>query len=279
MEAERGRLRRVRPRPRRPLQRPLHASRRLVPPAAGHFWSVWNEPNYGPELAPQATDHSTVEVAPALYRGLLGAAWTALQQTGHGHDRILFGELAPRGRTTGDNPGNFSGMVPLRFVRALYCVDSNLHPLRGTAAAERDCPTTAAASEQFPSQNPALFHATGFAVHPYPQGALAPDVVTPNEPDYADLASLPKLERMLDTIQQAYGSSKRFDLYSTEFGYKTNPPTPLGPPLQQAAAYLNWSEYISWRDPRIRSYNQYLLSDPPGPRRISIPGSSSSTGR
>jgi hypothetical protein len=227
------------------------------------FWSLWNEPNYGPELAPQAIDQSRIEVAPALYRGLLDAAWTALQQTGHGHDTILFGELAPRGRTTGDNPGNFSGMVPLRFVRALYCVDSSLHPLQGSAATARGCPATAAASKQFPSQNPALFHASGVAVHPYPQGALAPNAVIPNEPDYADLATLPHLEKLLDTIQGDYGSSKQFDLYSTEFGYKTNPPFPAAPSLQQAAAYLNWSEYISWSDPRIRSYDQYLLADPP----------------
>ncbi len=28
--------------------------------------------------------------------------------------------------------------------------------------------------------------------------------------------------------------------------------------------YTNWSEYISWRDPRIASFDQYLLTDPPG---------------
>ena len=27
--------------------------------------------------------------------------------------------------------------------------------------------------------------------------------------------------------------------------------------------YLNWAEYISWRNPRIASYDQYLLTDPP----------------
>lgn len=32
--------------------------------------------------------------------------------------------------------------------------------------------------------------------------------------------------------------------------------------MSTAALYLNWAEYISWRDPRIRSYDQYLLSDP-----------------
>jgi hypothetical protein len=234
-----------------------------APLPAVHFWSVWNEPNYGPQLAPQAIDHSTVEVSPALYRGLIDASWTALHETGHSSDTILIGELAPRGVTTGDNPGNFSGMVPLRFVRALYCVGSSLQPLTGSAATERGCPSTKAESAQFAARNPALFDATGFAVHPYPQGALAPNVVTPGEPDYADLASLPRLEGLLDKVQGVYGSSKKFDLYSTEFGYKTNPPFGGGAPMQLAAEYLNWSEYISWSDSRIRSYNQYLLADPP----------------
>jgi hypothetical protein len=29
-----------------------------------------------------------------------------------------------------------------------------------------------------------------------------------------------------------------------------------------AAYYLNWGEYLSWRDRRIRSFSQYLVSDP-----------------
>ena len=139
------------------------------------------------QLAPQAIDNSTVEISPIYYRQLLDAAWTAFQQTGHGKDKILIGEVAPRGETTGGLPGNFSGMVPLRFIRALYCVDQSLHPLRGTAATLRGCPPTAAGSKAFPTDNPGLFHATGFAFHPYPQGQVTPDTATPHEPDYADL--------------------------------------------------------------------------------------------
>ena len=229
------------------------------------FWSIWNEPNYGPQLAPQAIDHSTVEVSPRLYRSLLDAAWTALQSTGHGADTILIGELAPRGITTGDNPGNFSGMVPLRFLRALYCVDSSSHQLRGTAATVRGCPADSAGSAQFSTQHPALFRASAIALHPYPSGGVPPNVATPEEPDYADLASLPTVERTLDRLQAAYGSSTRFPIYSTEFGYQTNPPEniPRTTSPATAAYYLNWAEYISWRDPRVRSWNQYLLRDPP----------------
>ncbi len=236
-----------------------------APLPAVNFWSIWNEPNYGPYLAPQAIDRSTVEVSPMLYRALLDAAWSALQGTGHGADTVLIGETAPRGITTGDNPGNFSGMVPLRFIRALYCVGADFRPLSGIAASMRGCPAGAPGSAAFPRQHPALFRAGGFADHPYSQGGLPPNQVAPYEPDYADLASLPKLEQTLDRAQSAYGSYPRLPIYSTEFGYQTNPPENIqrttSPGL--AARYLNWAEYLSWRDPRVRSYDQFLLTDPP----------------
>jgi hypothetical protein len=221
------------------------------------FWSIWNEPNYGPNLAPQVTDRSSVEVSPRLYRNLLDAAWSALLATGHGpsSDTILIGETAPRGVLA------FGGMVPLRFIRALYCVDQAYAPLRGSAATLRGCPASAAGSARFVSQNPALFEASGFADHPYPQ-SFAPNVPTPDEPDYADFASLPNLELALDRAAAAYGSNLRLPIYSTEFGYKTDPPYQGGEPMATASAFLNEAEYLSWRNPRIRSYDQYLLSDP-----------------
>jgi hypothetical protein len=228
------------------------------------FWSIWNEPNLGVEIAPEAIDHSTIEVAPRFYRGLVDAAWHAFGITGHGHDTILIGEMAPAGNTAGVGPGNFNSMAPLRFLRALYCVDADYRPLRGTAATERGCPPTAAGSARFAAENPGLFHASGFSDHPYPQG-LPPDQVTPGEPDFAELAEIGKLERVLDEMQRDYGSSTRFPIWSTEFGYQTAPPDPqpgsVNPSL--AAAYLNQAEYMTWRDPRIRSYDQYLLEDPP----------------
>ena len=228
------------------------------------FWSIWNEPNYGSNLAPQAIDHSAVEVSAAMYRRLLDAAWSALGATGHGHDTVLIGEIAPRGETIPPNiyPGNFADMVPLRFIRALYCVDGSLHPLQGQAAIERSCPSTSAGSNAFPSKHPALFNASGFAFHPYPQG-YAPNVRTALEPDYADIPQLPALERTLDGALAAYGSSIRFALYNTEFGYKTNPPLAGEPDPTLAAYYLNWAEYITWRNPRVVSWDQFLLADPP----------------
>jgi hypothetical protein len=61
-----------------------------------------------------------------------------------------------------------------------------------------------------------------------------------------------------------YGSSTRFPIWSTEFGYQTTPPDPGAGTVspQTAAYYLNWSEYLTWLDPRIKAYDQYLLTDP-----------------
>src|SRR5437588_179799 len=101
--------------------------KRIAPPDRADlprvtFWSIWNEPDYGPSLAPQgAPGNLRVENSPRMYRNLLDAAWSALQRTGHGRDKGLFGELAPRGMNYW---GVFSGMKPRVLVRALYCVDS-----------------------------------------------------------------------------------------------------------------------------------------------------------
>jgi len=246
-------------------------SGQFTPPGAStplprvDFWSTWNEPNIGINLAPETTHPgSAVEVAPMVYRGLADAAWTALHATGHGHDRILIGELAPQGATTAGQPGLFGAMAPLRFLRALYCVDANGRPLRGTQATERGCPASAAGSARFAAHNPALFDASGFAVHPYSFSSLPPNVRIPNEPDYTELAALPTLEATLDRLQRTYRSGRRFPIWSTEFGYITNPPNDqytVTPAL--AAYYLNWAQYLSWEDPRMQSYDQYLLTDPP----------------
>ena len=226
------------------------------------YWSVWNEPNVGTSsLSPQSVNG--LEVGPRLYRGLLDAAYGALTATGHARDTILIGELASTGHA---DPGSGLGMQPLRFLRALYCVDSKYRELRGPAAGPRGCPTTAASSARFRAQNPALFQATGWSHHPYHLNAPPDARSTPAYPDWVTLADLSKLESALDRIRRVYGSAKRFPIYLTEYGLATNPPLPQFEltPAQQAV-YLNQAEYMAWRDPRVRTFSQYLLVDaPPG---------------
>jgi hypothetical protein len=247
------------------------------------FWSIWNEPDYGPSLAPQGVPGDRrIENSPRMYRNLLGAGWKGLEATGHGPstDTILFGELAPRGEARW---GIFSGMTPLTFLRALYCVDSRYHRLRGASARIRGCPTTRVGSHRFRAQHPALFKASGVSDHPYmrwyaPNHELDPDP-TNHLPttEYASLAVLGHLTRALDRLVRVYGAHRRFPIYNTEFGYITAPPKHSPDPTTRArvlyvppttaAAYTNWAEYISWRNPRLRSFDQYLLYDPLRPTR------------
>lgn len=229
-----------------------------------HFWSIWNEPNNGVDLAPQGTHKGTVLVSAAEYRSLLEAGWRGLAATGHtpASDTILVGETAPRG---GPVPGDYNVSSPLPFIRALYCVDQSFKPLSGAAATAIGCPGSSG-QHAFGDANPALFHATGWADHPYPD-VQPPTVPTPPPlgTGYADFAALGKLEQTLDRVASARGSSPRLPIYNTEFGYRTVPPgnASYAVPLKSAAKWLNESEYLSWRDPRIRSFDQYLLVDPP----------------
>jgi hypothetical protein len=233
-------------------------------------WAIWNEPNFGKDIGPQGVNRSTVLYSPVVYRGLLDAAWSSLQATGHGHDTILIGSVAARGSFSRPRagapdglPGNFGTTKPLPFIRSLYCVDSQLHSLRGRAPNATGCPVTAVARQGFRAAHPSLFEASGFAAHPYPIN-LDPTRVDSRDSDYAEFSELPHLENTLDAIQRIYGSRRRFPIYVTEYGYVTNPPNRSNHYVSSATAafYDNWAEYLSWRQPRIATTMQYLLVDP-----------------
>jgi hypothetical protein len=241
------------------------------------LWEIWNEPNFGGDLAPQAIDGSTVPTAAPMYRSLLDAGWSGLQNTGHGRDTIVIGNLDARGQSAKGSrslpqglPGDFAATKPMQFIRTLYCVNTSYKELRGGAAKQDGCPTSAASSRQFRAANPALFKASGFATHPYPVN-LPPTEASSTDPDYTEFANLPRLASALDRIQRIYGSGTKFPIYNNEYGYITNPPnhelTALNPTSKfvspaTAAYYINWAEYISWRNPRIASTMQFLLYDP-----------------
>jgi hypothetical protein len=238
-----------------------------------HFWTLWNEPNFGEDLGPQATDVSRISYAPMLYRDLLRSGWRSLHATGHGSDTILIGDFAAHGSALSEGrhgkswpqglPGNAAQTEPLAFIRTLYCLGQSGAKLSGTAAAQVGCPTTSAGRASFRADNPALFSASGVGDHPYANNA-SPVKDGISNPDWATFPNIPRLEHTLDSGTHAWGSATRYDIYNDEYGYITDPPQTnksqsVG--LQTAATYLNWAEYLSWRNPRIASYSQYLITD------------------
>jgi hypothetical protein len=239
---------------------------------AVHFWSFWNEPNFGQDLGPQAVDGSTKPIAPALYRSLLDAGYAALHRTQpHARNTVLIGELAATGYAlhAPGHPGRLPGVTAqtraLVFLRALYCVNDRYTPLQGATATRYGCPVTAAGARSFRLRNPALFNATGFADHPY-SSRRAPDANPAKiNRDYATFPVLNRVAKALDGVTGAYGSHHRLPIYNDEYGYITSPPQPAGlryPTPERAAAELNQAEYLSYKNPRVASYAQFLLDDP-----------------
>jgi hypothetical protein len=227
-------------------------------------WSIWNEPNHAGWLTPQwhaEGGKTLVPASPRIYRGLVDAAWSGLQASGHGNDSVLLGETAPRGL---NGAGLTRGIRPLRFVRELYCLDAALRPFSGAAAEARGCPA-AFDPGAFTAAHPGLFAATGWAHHPY--SLTTPPPARDTNRDDATLSGVPRLTDTLDAAFARYDRSAQLAVHMTEYGFQTDPPDPtIGiSPAQQ----VDWSAqaaYLAYRNPRIAAFAQFLLVDD-GPLR------------
>jgi hypothetical protein len=238
--------------------RPSAKEFRLFAQAAGqHYpnvqiWSIWNEPNLDSWLGPQRSKGTPL--SPSIYRGLYLAGYRGLDSAGHRGDTILLGELMPRGGTSPTK------VRPLEFLREMACLDRRYHQIRGAAAKKRGC------------RKVGRFPTSGIAYHPYTPPA-GPHVA--EGPDDAAIGQLSRLRATIDALARRGKLPRRLPIWITEFGYQTKPPDPLqGTPLKRAAAFMDESEWIAFRNPRVATYSQYtLLDDPPragsGPLRWS----------
>jgi hypothetical protein len=249
-----------------------------------HFWEIWNESNWGPSLTPQySNSNSSVPTSAYVLRGLLDAGWNALHATGHGGDTIVDTSLSQDG--SGGGVGETGTTPPLTFIRTLFCANSSFGHLTGADASAVGCPTTTAGYAQFQAAHPALFQASGVGVHPYPYGGPPTHLDYPS-PDGAEFGEIPQMTATLDKLERLYspsGSYKQLSAYNTEYGYRTRPndtQSAFTSP-DNAAAYINQAEYLSWKNPRIATYDQYELQDegwfPTGlmflPQTTACPGS------
>jgi Glycosyl hydrolase family 79 C-terminal beta domain len=205
---------------------------------------LWNEPNLPLWIQPQATCGKK-RCSPAsadTYRAMVNAAYPAI----HAADpvaRVLIGALAPAG---GDLTSRNANTRPLTFLRALGCLDSGLRLVRTGGCR---------------GFQPAL--ADGIAYHPH--STRNP----PDQPfataDNADLASLSRIEHLLDLMQRwgrIRGSTAPLGIWLDEYGFQTNPPDKLrGVSPGRQDLYLQQAAYLAWRDPRVQLISQYLWVD------------------
>jgi hypothetical protein len=231
------------------------------------YWGIWNEPNQPGWLTPQwapapgeGPAGRMVEAAPRIYRALFDAAFEGLGATGHGQDTILLGETAPKGLNV---QGTTRAIKAARFIRRLFCLNEVMLPLTGRAAEEQGCPT-ADGAHAFPVAHPGLFAATGYAHHPY-ELVFAPSR-KPTDRDFLTVASTSRLAVLLKRAFARYGrrgpgQHGDVPLFFTEFGYQTNPPDRFGVTPARQQAYLDEAEYLTAREPNVRTLSQFLLLD------------------
>ena len=209
-------------------------------------WSFSNEPNQPAWLRPQFARRDGVVYAAAAvrYRSLVRAGIAALRATGHGGDEMLLGETGPIGRRTG--PLATRPVAPKPFLRTLLC----LGPRTGAAAALKGC------------TRPRRLRVTGFAHHPYTRGGSQPPRRKGKPATEITIASAGRLEKLLDAAADKGRLPDDLPIHYTEYGFQTDPPDGLfGIPLARQAEYLNESDWIAFRNRRVRTVAQYKLAD------------------
>ena len=181
------------------------------------------------------------------------ARWCAagiagLRASGHGGDQMLLGETGPIGRVSGRLATR--PVPPAAFIRTLLCIDRDGDALRGKAAAVSDC------------AQPRRLRVTGFAHHPYSQGGSKPPETRGKRATEITISSVGRLKRVLDAGARRGRIPKSLPIHYTEYGFQTNPPDLLfGVSPARQAEYINQSDWIAYRDKRIRTVAQYKLVD------------------
>jgi hypothetical protein len=67
---------------------------------------------------------------------------------------------------------------------------------------------------------------------------------------------------VLDQAARARRIPRRLPIFYTEFGFQTNPPDRIfGVRAALQPLYINQSDWIAYRDPRVRAVAQYKLAD------------------
>ena len=199
------------------------------------LYSIWNEPNQPQYLRPQYL-HGRLYSA-GLYRSLFLAGYAGLKASGNfAGMKVLMGETSPIGVQSAGIP------APLVFLRGVLCLDSSYRPVGHCAR----------------------LPAYGYAQHPYSTSA-GPFYRGPaiGGSDDVTIGTVGHLVTALDRAAAAGAIRAKMPIYLTEFGVQSFPNHVLGVSLATQAEFQAISEKIAWQNPRVVSFDQYLLRDDP----------------
>jgi hypothetical protein len=205
------------------------------------LFSIWNEPNHHEFLEPQFNPNGT-PASPGIYRALYQAGYAGLLAAGMKHPAVLIGETAPEGETRPLRRSR-SNLAPLMFLRGVLCLNSRYR--------------RAGSCGRLP--------ASGWGVHPYANG-VGPFYV-PRDHETVTIGSLSRITHALDRAGRAGALTGHLPVYITEFGVMSKPNRYQGVPVSEQAEWDAIAERISYSNPRVASFSQYLLRDDPIRRR------------
>lgn len=227
-----------------------------------HHWSVWNEPNLRSWLTPQYEVSGSVAVqkSASVYRALARSAIAGLRGTGHRADQIWLGETAP----LGDDPSGCSAQRSLRvpkrcatkilktspetFLRGVFCLSRSGRRLTGAEASDQRC------------GGYKRLNVTAYAHHPYTRGGSRPPTSRVNAGEITiNVAS--RLSRLLDQAARAKRIPAKLPIEYTEHGWQTRPDLIFGVTDAQQAEYINQSDWIAFKNPRVHTVAQYKIVD------------------
>ncbi len=193
-----------------------------------------NEPNLPLFLKPQFKGRRSV--SGRIYRELFLSAQRGLEQTGHGSDPLLIGETSP-------GPGR-TGTDVITFMRGVFCLNAKFKRQGGCERIDAD----------------------GWAQHPYD-----PDNAPFEEDDsLINLATIGELTQALNKAKRAGAVTRRLPIYVTEYGVESVPDRKFGVSQLRQAEYIGISEFLMYRNGRIRTFGQYLMQDDKGNAQINF---------
>ncbi len=99
-------------------------------------------------------------------------------------------------------------------------------------------------------------NADGYAHHAYTQRS-GPGYVAASSND-VNIGTLSRLTTALDRAGRTGAIRRSMPIYLTEFGIQSYPDPYAGVSLSKQAQFLSVSEWIAYRNPRVRSFSQYL---------------------